>query len=64
MNNLDQIKNLYEKGYRCIKTEQNPSSSMTVYLKNFEVEYSKEIIVYGQDEINEITNFITNQSLS
>ena len=42
MYNFENVKGLYEDGYRCIyydNTENNPS----VYLKNFESEDSKEI---------------------
>ena len=43
MYNFENVKGLYEDGYRCIyydNTENNPS----VYLKNFESEDSKDLL--------------------
>jgi len=60
MKNLKHIKDLYEKGYRCIKTdESNPN--MTVYLKNFEVECSEELSITDPSEKNAINEFLSAQ---
>lgn len=60
MEKLNEIKDLYEKGYRCIKTDES-SPNMTVYLKNFEVEMSKELSITNASEKNAVNEFLASQ---
>ena len=66
MYNFENVKGLYEDGYRCIyydNTENNPS----VYLKNFESEDSKEIQfdgLFSESTINRDFSKVLNHQLS
>ena len=57
MYNFENVKGLYEDGYRCIyyyNTENNPS----VYLKNFESEDSKEIQFENEEQFAQFKDYL------
>lgn len=60
--NLNKLKNLYDKGYKCIRYDEN-NDEFTAYLKNFELEKSKEIRSYSKKEFDLLKSFIDNESL-
>lgn len=55
MSNFKELKNLYEDGYRCI-CHNGENNNHTIYLKNFDNDYSKAIEVNVTDE-NEFSQF-------
>lgn len=58
MSNFNRIKNLYDKGFRCIKYEDGEQGEFMVYLKNFDEEKIDSVKSTNQKEIQEIKNFI------
>lgn len=56
MDNLEQIKNKYDEGYRCIYKDQGDNS--TWHLKNFKQEKICKISSNDRMEIGEIDSFL------
>ncbi|MGL4346133.1 MAG: hypothetical protein ACRCTE_13125 [Cellulosilyticaceae bacterium] len=56
MDNLDQLKNKYDEGYRCIYKEKGDTS--TWHLKNFKQEKICAVSSNDRMEIGEIDNFL------
>lgn len=57
MYNFENVKNLYEDGYRCIYYDTSINNPY-VYLKNFENENSKEIQFENEEEFIKFKNYI------
>ena len=60
--NLNKLENLYNKGYKCIRYEEN-DGQFTAYFKNFEDEKIDEINSYTKKEFDLLKSFIDNESL-
>lgn len=63
MANFNELKNLYEDGYRCIyydKVENNH----TIYLKNFDNENSTVIELSDENEFSQFKNYIDSLKMS
>jgi len=60
-----ELKNLYEDGYRCIYHDDS-AGNHTVYLKNFDNEYSKaiEVNVNNENEFNQFQSYIDDLKMS
>jgi hypothetical protein len=56
-NTLESLKEMYEQGYRCIRTE-NENGTMKIYLKNFETEKTDTIFTNNQEEMSQISQYI------
>lgn len=61
---LNKLKHLYNKGYKCIKYEENSNGELTAYFKNFEEEKIDELTSSVKSESKEIKNFIDGQSFN
>ena len=59
---LNKVKELYDKGFKCIKYEDGINGQLSIYLKNFEKEKVQQLNVDNMVEIQEIKNFINSQS--
>ncbi|WIV10618.1 hypothetical protein [Proteiniborus sp. MB09-C3] len=57
-NCLNQVRASYDKGFKCIKYEQNLNGELVIYLKNFESEKIETLYCDDKQEINEIKYFI------
>ena len=58
MNDLDELKQKYKEGYRCIYTEKNEQDGLTMHLKNFREEKIHSMQVKSDMEIGEIEDFL------
>ncbi|MTI48490.1 hypothetical protein [Sporosalibacterium faouarense] len=56
--NLERVKKLYDKGFKCIRYEDGENGELTAYFKNFEEESIDSIQCIDKKEINEIKSFI------
>lgn len=45
MNELEKIKKMYDKGFRCIRYDDTKDGDMCIYFKNFESEESDALRV-------------------
>ncbi|EOC99808.1 hypothetical protein L21TH_2113 [Caldisalinibacter kiritimatiensis] len=64
MKNIDILRELYNKGFKCIRYEDGERGEFTVYCKNFEKEKIYSIQTNNQDEIQEIKDYIDNNTYS
>ena len=58
MSDLDQLKQKYNEGYRCIYTEKDDSTGLTMHLKNFREEKICTMSVDNNMEIGQIESFL------
>ena len=58
MDNLNELKQRYKDGYRCIYTEKDGGEGMTMHLKNFREEKIHTMQVTDNMEIGEIEDFL------
>ncbi len=58
MSDLNELKQKYKEGYRCIYTEKDPNEGMTMHLKNFREEKIHTMQVKSDMEIGEIEDFL------
>lgn len=58
MDNMGKLKRLYEKGYKCIRYENDVNGSLKMYFKNFEKEQIEDISSSDSEEINVLKSFI------
>ncbi len=58
MSDLDELKQKYNEGYRCIYTEKNNNEGMTMHLKNFREEKIHTMSIKDTMEIGEIESFL------
>lgn len=63
MAKINQIKDLYEDGYRCIYYDSN-TNSHTVYLKNFDTEGSEVIELEDDNDFSEFKDYIDGLRMS
>ncbi|MGL5311682.1 MAG: hypothetical protein ACRC92_00405 [Peptostreptococcaceae bacterium] len=57
MTKFNELKNLYEDGYRCIYHDQ-ANSNHTVYLKNFDSEDSQVLEVEDENEFSQFQAYM------
>ncbi len=58
MNDLEELKQKYKDGYRCIYTEKEGNDNLTMHLKNFRQEKIHTMNVKGDMEIGRIEDFL------
>lgn len=58
MDNIEKLKRLYKKGYKCIRYEDSESGGLKMYFKNFEKEQIEDIDSTDTEEINVLKSFI------
>ena len=58
MSNLEQLKQKYKDGYRCIYTEKDQADGLTMHLKNFREEKIRTMRVKSDMEIGQIESFL------
>lgn len=63
MPNFNQLKDLYEDGYRCIYHDQS-SSNHTIYLKNFDSEHSQVVDLDDENEFTQFQNYMNDLKMS
>lgn len=65
MSDFNELKSLYEDGYRCIYQE-GEENNRTIYLKNFDSDYSKslEVNLNDENEFNQFQDYINNLKMS
>lgn len=59
MEGFNDLKNLYEDGYRCIY-QDGQEGNRNIYLKNFDEEKSTVINLQDENEFNQFQNYIGN----
>ena len=57
MENFNDLKNLYEDGYRCIY-QNGAEGNRNIYLKNFEDEKSAVVNLQDENEFNQFQDYI------
>ncbi len=57
-NSVDDLKEKYSQGYRCICEEAEKGGNVTLHLKNFEKEKIHTISTNNKMEIGEIADFL------
>jgi len=63
MTTFNNIKDLYEDGYRCIYYD-GADSNRTIYLKNFDSEDSKVLEVNDEKEFSQFQSYIDDLKMS
>ena len=65
MSDFNELKNLYKDGYRCIYHD-GKENNHTIYLKNFDNDYSKalEVKINDENEFNQFQNYINDLKMS
>lgn len=58
MNDLNELKQKYNEGYRCIYTEKDSDQGLTMHLKNFREEKIHTMNIQNDMEIGEIEDFL------
>lgn len=58
MENMEKLRRLYEKGYKCIRYEDGNDGSFKMYFKNFEHEHIDDIESANVSEINQLKSFV------
>lgn len=58
MSNLNELKDKYKEGYRCIYTEKDDAEGLTMHLKNFREEKIHTMNVKSNIEIGKIEDFL------
>lgn len=64
MNKFNDLKNLYEDGYRCIYHDSKENNTYTIYLKNFYNEKSEVLELDDENEFNQFKDYISNLRMS
>ena len=57
MSDFNQLKNLYEDGFRCIYFDSE-NDGHTIYLKNFDSEKSEVVELTNDDDFNQFQDYI------
>ena len=57
MSDFNQIKDLYEDGFRCIYFDSN-NNNHTIYLKNFDSEKSQVVELENDNDFNQFQDYI------
>ena len=63
MENFNDLKNLYEDGYRCIY-QDGDEGHRNVYLKHFENEKSTVVNIQDENEFSQFQDYISNLRMS
>ena len=63
MNELEKIKKMYDKGFRCIRYDDTKDGDMCIYFKNFESEESDALRVSDFQQKMQIKSFIKENSM-
>ncbi len=63
MANFNELKNLYEDGYRCIYYD-GEENNRTIYLKNFYNESSQVVELTNEQDFSDFKNYIGNLRMS
>jgi hypothetical protein len=58
LDNIEKLKRLYEKGYKCIRYEDDEDGQFKMYFKNFEKEQIEDINSTNTSEINVLKSFV------
>ncbi|QEH69272.1 hypothetical protein QTL86_06825 [Cellulosilyticum sp. ST5] len=58
MGDLNELKQKYNEGYRCIYTEKDSNEGLTMHLKNFREEKIHTMNIKSDMEIGEIESFL------
>jgi hypothetical protein len=66
MSKFNDLKDLYEDGYRCIYHNATEDQKYTIYLKNFYNERNKslELELDDENEFNQFKDYINNLRMS
>ncbi|MCC3869141.1 hypothetical protein [Terrisporobacter mayombei] len=57
MNNFNDLKNLYEDGYRCIY-QDGTEGDRNIYLKNFDEEKSTVVNLQDENEFSQFQDYV------
>lgn len=60
-NHLDELKEKYKEGFRCIRTDQE-NEELTIHLKNFYNEKTDTMKCSNQEEIKQLTDYIVSMT--
>ena len=63
MENFNDLKKLYEDGYRCIY-QDGSDGNRTIYLKNFDNEKSTVVNLQDENEFSQFQNYISGLRMS
>lgn len=63
MTTFNDIKNLYEDGYRCIY-HNSSNNNHTIYLKNFDSENSQVLEISDENEFNQFKGYMNDLKMS
>ena len=63
MENFNDLKKLYEDGYRCIY-QDGSDGNRTIYLKNFDNEKSTVVNLQDENEFSQFQNYISGLRIS
>ena len=63
MGNFNDLKKLYEDGYRCIY-QDGSEGNRTIYLKNFDNEKSTVVNLQDENEFSQFQNYISGLRMS
>lgn len=63
MENFNDLKNLYENGYRCIY-QDGTECNRNIYLKNFDEEKSKVVTLQDENEFYQFQDYVSNLRMS
>ncbi|MDI9496326.1 MAG: hypothetical protein QM227_08660 [Bacillota bacterium] len=63
MNELEKIKKMYDKGFRCIRYDDTKDGDMCIYFKNFESEESDALRVSDFQQKMQIKSFINENTM-
>ena len=63
MENFNDLKKLYEDGYRCIY-QDGSEGNRTIYLKNFDNEKSTVVNLQDENEFSQFQNYISGLRMS
>jgi len=58
MDNVEKLRRLYEKGYKCIRYEDENDGTFKMYFKNFEKEHIDDIQSSNMNEINQLKSYV------
>ncbi|MCC3864292.1 hypothetical protein [Terrisporobacter petrolearius] len=63
MNNFNDLKNLYEDGYRCIY-QDGAEGNRNIYLKNFDEEKSTVVNLQDENEFSQFQDYVSGLRMS
>lgn len=63
MSDIEEIKKMYDKGFRCIRYDDTKDGDMCIYFKNFDNEESQALRVKDFGQKMQIKNFIKQNTM-